>query len=49
MPNVICIGWKFNGLNFVARDSKKWKKNSKKLRFETGDKILNVGSYFIDF
>jgi hypothetical protein len=41
IPNVKCIAWNFDGSNFV-----KWKKDLEKLRFENGDTIPNVESYF---
>jgi hypothetical protein len=41
---VKCIAWNFDGSNFVG----KWDmdENLKKLRFENGDAIPNVESYF---
>jgi hypothetical protein len=44
IPNVNCITWNFDGSNFVGRWSKQ--KTLKKLRFENGDMIGNVESYF---
>jgi hypothetical protein len=45
---VKCIGWNFNGSNF-----EKWSdgniNNLKRLRFENGDTIPNVESYFGKF
>jgi hypothetical protein len=44
IPNVKCIAWNFDGSNFVNKDENK---DLKKLRFENGDIIPNVESYFI--
>jgi hypothetical protein len=44
IPNVKCIAWNFDGSNFVSRDDKD--EVLKKLRFENGDTIPNVESYF---
>jgi hypothetical protein len=46
---VKCIAWNFDGSNFIG--SKMWgfsvdKNNLKKLRFEDGDAIPDVESYF---
>jgi hypothetical protein len=41
---VKCIAWNFNGYNFVSNNDKI--ENLKKLRFENGDTIPNVESYF---
>jgi hypothetical protein len=44
IPNVKCIAWNFDGSNFVGR----WDGDEAlgKLRFENGDTIPNVKSYF---
>jgi hypothetical protein len=44
IPKVKCIAWNFNGSNFVSWDDKK--KDLQKLKFENGDTIRNVESYF---
>jgi hypothetical protein len=44
IPNVKCIVWNFDGSNFVA--SWDGDEDLKKLRFENGDAIPNVESYF---
>jgi hypothetical protein len=46
IPKVKCIAWNFDGSNFV----RKWDKveDLKKLRFENGDTIPNVESYFTE-
>jgi hypothetical protein len=44
IPNVKCIAWNFDGSNAVCCDDKN--EDLKKLRFENGDIILDVGSYF---
>jgi hypothetical protein len=41
---VKCIAWNFDGSNFVS--NKDEKEDLKKLRFENGDVIPNVESYF---
>jgi hypothetical protein len=41
---VKCIAWNFDGSNFVSIEDKK--KDLKKLRFENGDNIPKVESYF---
>jgi hypothetical protein len=41
---VKCIAWNFDGSNFVKFDDKK--EDLKMLRFENGDAIPNVESYF---
>jgi hypothetical protein len=41
IPNVKCIAWNFDGFNFVSR-----KEDLKGLRFENGDIIPDVESYF---
>jgi hypothetical protein len=46
IPNVNCIAWNFNGSNFVSWNDKN--DDLKRLRFENGDIILNVESYFIN-
>jgi hypothetical protein len=44
IPNVKCIAWNFDGSNFVSDE---WKKEDlKSLRFENGDVIPDVESYF---
>jgi hypothetical protein len=42
---VKCIAWNFDGSNFVSRGDKK--EDLKRLRFENGDAIPDVESYFI--
>jgi hypothetical protein len=42
---VKCIAWNFDGSNIVEDDDKKEDLN--RLRFENGDIIPNVESYFI--
>jgi hypothetical protein len=42
---VECIAWNFDGSNFVGIGDKK--EDLKRLRFENGDIIPNVESYFI--
>jgi hypothetical protein len=44
IPNVKCIAWNFDGSNIVRVIDKK--EDLKKLRFEDGDAIPNVESYF---
>jgi hypothetical protein len=44
LPNVKCIAWNFDGSNIVEHDDKD--EDLKKLRFENGDIIPNVESYF---
>jgi hypothetical protein len=44
IPNVKCIAWNFDGSNFVRWDDKD--EDLKKLRFENGDTIPDVESYF---
>jgi hypothetical protein len=44
IPNVRCIAWNFDGSNIV-RDGDK-KEDLNQLRFEIGDIIPNVESYF---
>jgi hypothetical protein len=46
IPNVKCIAWNFDGSNFV-RDKDK-DEGLKGLRFENGDIIPNLRSYFVD-
>jgi hypothetical protein len=41
---VKCIAWNFNGSNFVELDRDS---DLKKLKFENGDTIPNVRSYFV--
>jgi hypothetical protein len=45
IPNVKCIAWDFDGSNFVMRCDKD--EDLKKLRFEDGDIVPNVQSYFL--
>jgi hypothetical protein len=44
IPNVKCIAWNFDGSNVVENDDEN--KNLNGLRFENGDIIPNVESYF---
>jgi hypothetical protein len=44
IPNVKCIAWNFDGSNVVEDGGKKEDLN--RLRFENGDIIPNVESYF---
>jgi hypothetical protein len=44
IPNVKCIAWNFDGSNFVSIIDKK--DDLKMLRFENGDVIPDVKSYF---
>jgi hypothetical protein len=44
IPNVKCIAWNFDGSNVVEEDDKKEDLN--RLRFENGDIIPNIESYF---
>jgi hypothetical protein len=46
IPNVKCIAWNFDGSNIVS--SKNKKEDLEKLRFEDGDAIPNVESYFVE-
>jgi hypothetical protein len=39
---VKCIAWNFDGSNMFEK-----KKDLKKIRFENGDPIPNMGSYFV--
>jgi hypothetical protein len=41
------ITWNFDGSNFVRWDEKM--ENLKRLKFENGDTIPNVESYFVEF
>jgi hypothetical protein len=41
-----CIAWNFDGSNFVSREDKD--DDLKMLRYENGDAIPNVESYFND-
>jgi hypothetical protein len=45
IPNVKCIAWNVDGSNFVSYDNKK--EDLKRLRFENGDVIPDVESYFV--
>jgi hypothetical protein len=45
VPNVKCIAWNFDGSNFVSYEDKK--EDLKRLRFENGDVISDVDSYFV--
>jgi hypothetical protein len=40
-----CIAWNFNGSNFVIIVDRK--EDLKRLKFENGDIIPDVGSYFV--
>jgi hypothetical protein len=42
--HVKCIAWNFDGSNFVSNKDKR--EDLKKLRFENGDIIPDVESYF---
>jgi hypothetical protein len=42
---VKCIAWNFDSSNFVNRDDKN--EDLKRLRFENGDTIPDVESYFV--
>jgi hypothetical protein len=44
IPNVKCIAWNFDGSNFVSKKDKK--DDLKRLKFENGDTIPHVESYF---
>jgi hypothetical protein len=46
IPNVKCIAWNFEGSNFVSGKDKD--ETLKKLRFENGDSIPDVESYFMN-
>jgi hypothetical protein len=43
-PNLKCIAWNFDGSIFVSDEDKK--EDLKRLRFENGDVIPDVKSYF---
>jgi hypothetical protein len=43
---VKCIAWNFNGWDFVSYEDKD--DDLEKLRFENGDTIPDVESYFIE-
>jgi hypothetical protein len=45
IPNVKCIAWNFDGSNFVSWRDKK--EDLERLRFENGDIITDVDSYFV--
>jgi hypothetical protein len=45
IPSVKCIAWNFDGSNFVSFIDKK--EDLKMLRFENGDIIPDVESYFV--
>jgi hypothetical protein len=45
IPNVKCIAWNFDGSNFVSYKDRK--EDLKWLRFENGDIIPDVESYFV--
>jgi hypothetical protein len=49
IPDVKCIAWNFDGSNFVGYFDKDEDEALKKLRFENGDTIPNVQSYFKDY
>jgi hypothetical protein len=44
VPNVKCIAWNFDGSNFVRGGDKK--EDLERLRFENGEIIPDVESYF---
>jgi hypothetical protein len=44
IPNVKCTAWNFDGSNVVEDDDKKEDLN--RLRFQNGNIILNVKSYY---
>jgi hypothetical protein len=44
IPNVKCIDWNFDGSNIVRDDDRNEDLNQ--LRFENGDIIPNIESYF---
>jgi hypothetical protein len=44
IPNVKCIAWNFDGSNFVSEEDEN--EDLKRLRFENGDVIPDVESYF---
>jgi hypothetical protein len=44
IPSVKCIAWNFDGSNFVSERDKN--EDFRKLRFENGDTILDMKSYF---
>jgi hypothetical protein len=46
IPNVKCIAWNFDGSNIVSVEDKK--EDLRRLRFENGDNIPNVESYFAE-
>jgi hypothetical protein len=46
IPNVKCVAWNFDGSNVVDMYSGK-KEDLNQLRFENGDIIPNVESYFV--
>jgi hypothetical protein len=43
IPNMKCIAWNFDGSNFFSTYKKK---EDSKLRFENGDTIPDIESYF---
>jgi hypothetical protein len=45
IPTVKCIAWNIDGSNFVSMGDKK--EDLKRLRFENGDVISDLESYFI--
>jgi hypothetical protein len=47
IPNVKCIAWNFDKSNIVSLNDKD--EALKKLRFENGDTIPDVQSYFKDY
>jgi hypothetical protein len=44
IPNVKCVAWNFDGSNFVSDEDKN--EDLKRLRFENGDIIPDLESYF---
>jgi hypothetical protein len=48
IPNVKCIAWNFDGSSFVEKYSIIEKEDLNRLRFENGDIIPNVESYFVE-
>jgi hypothetical protein len=46
VPNVKCIAWNFDGSNFLSEEDEK--EDLKLLRFENGDIIPDVESYFVE-
>jgi hypothetical protein len=46
IPNMKCIAWNFDGSNIVSDENKD--ENLKRLKFENGDVILDIESYFAE-